>query len=235
MAINLQKTFSALNEKLAVLFDESGVRRSFTVPYIDGQDMHEHVSAVGQAAQDAGGLMNNLVTTAHHSGGKGWGTGDGQTVGHPGDALRNTIIPKEDEKAKAVISAAQKHLSGIASLIGEDDPAVKTSQGQLDLVKKTDGAGMNLLDFGVMMIQIMHGPNQAIARAHQGTKPGGHSPKASIPHDPQAEQPQGGEAGPEGAAPAEGAQPEGAPAEAPAPAAAAPVAAAAPATPQAQG
>jgi len=143
--------------------------------------MDAHITAVGQAAAQTGGLTNNLLTTAHHSTGKGWGSGDGHTVGHPSEKLRMTIIPKEDEKAKAVILAAQKHLNGIATLLGENDPAVMTANSQLGLVKKTDGAGMNLLDFGVMMTQIMHAPNQAVARAHSGTKEGGHAPHLRAP------------------------------------------------------
>jgi hypothetical protein len=241
--VNLQKSYSALNESLAKTFDESGVDRSFTVPYIDGQGMDEHVAAVGNAAAQSGGLTNNLLTTMHHSEGKGWGSGDGHTVGHPSDALRSTILPDDDENAKATIKAAQKHLNNIASLLGDDDPAIKLANGQLDLVKKTDGAGMNLLDFGVMMTQIMYGPNQAIARAHQGTKPGGHSPSLSAPGDSsqsQPDQPQGQPADQSGApaapdaqggAPAASAAPDAsaAPQNAPQPAAGAPV------QPQAQG
>lgn len=195
--VNLKKSYSTLNEKLAKQFDEAGVRRSFTVPYIEGQPMPEHVAAVGQAATQSGGLTNNLVTTAHHSTGKGWGSGDGHTVGHPAEKLRTTIILKGDANAKETIMAAQKHLNNIAKLLGEDDPAVVTANSQLGLVKKTDGAGMNLLDFGVMMTQIMHAPNQAVARAHSGSKDGGHAPHlrapgAPVPPEPQ-EEAQGGE------------------------------------------
>src|SRR6202789_2855207 len=171
--VNLQKSYSALNEKLAKTFDESGVSRSFTVPYIDGKQKGEHVAAVGQGAAQSGGLTNNLLTTMHHSDGKGWGSGDGHTIGHPSDALRTTLIPDDDKHAIKTMQAAQKPSTNIGSLIGDDDPAVKMAKSQLNLVKKTDGAGMNLLDFGVMLTQIMYGPNQAIARAHQGTKPGG--------------------------------------------------------------
>ena len=173
--VNLQRSYSKLNESLANQFDQSGVRRSFTVPYIDGQSMSD------------GGLTNNLLTTAHHSDGKGWGSGDGHTVGHPSDKLRSTIIPKDDEKAKETISAAQQHLNNVKKLIGDGDPAVKTAQSQLDLVKTADGAGMNLLDFGVMMTQIMYGPNQAVARAHSGTKDGGHAPQLRAPGPPAPE------------------------------------------------
>lgn len=195
--VNLQKSFAMLNEKLATQFDESGVRRSFTVPYIDGQKTDEHIAAVGQAAAQAGGLTANLLTTAHHSSGKGWGTGDGHTVAHPSEKLRTTIIPKDDEHAKASIAAAQTHLNNMEKLLGEDDPAIQTAQSQLGLVKKSDGQGMNLLDFGVMLTQIMFPPMQAIAKAHSGTKDGGHAPQlrapgGTAPDDQESqEQPQG--------------------------------------------
>jgi hypothetical protein len=184
--INLQKSYSALNERLAHQFDESGVKRSFTVPYIDGQPMEDHISAVGQAASQSGGLTSNLITTAHHSTGKGWGSGDGHTTGHPSDKLRTTVILKDDEHAKATIAAAQRHLNNLKTLLGEKDPTVRTAQGQLDLVKKADGAGMSLLDFGVMMTQIMYAPTQAVARAHSGTKEGGHAPHLRAPGTPAA-------------------------------------------------
>lgn len=194
--VNLQKSFSMVNEKLATLFDESGIRRSFTVPYIDGQPTTDHIAAVGMAASQSGGLTNNLLTSAHHSGGKGWGTGDGHTVAHPSDKLRVTVIPKDDEHAKAAIDAAQSHLNNIEKLIGDDDPSVQTAKSQLGLVKKTDGAGMNLLDFGVLVSQILYAPNQAVARAHSGTKDGGHAPQLRAPGaqtpDDQGSQPEAG-------------------------------------------
>lgn len=221
--VNLKKSYSALNEKLAKQFDKSGVRRSFTVPYIEGQSMDEHITAVGQAATQSGGLTGNLLTSAHHSEGKGWGSGDGHTVGHPSEKLRNTIIPKDDESAKETIEAAQKHLNNVAKLIGDDDPAVMTANGQLALVKKTDGAGMNLLDFGVMMTQLMHGPNQAVARAHSGTKDGGHAPHLRAPN---AGEPEESTEQPQEEAQAAGDTPEGQ--EAPSGAQAAPVTQAAP-------
>lgn len=235
--INLQKSYSALNEKLAKQFDGAGVRRSFTVPYVEGQGMHEHIESVGQAAAQSGGLTANLLTTAHHSDGKGWGSGDGHTVGHPSEKLRITVVPKNDENAKATIAAAQTHLNNIAKLIGDDDPAVKTANGQLALVKKTDGAGMNLLDFGVMMTQIMYAPTQAVARAHSGTKDDGHAPHLRAPGAQAPQEDQESQEAPQGEAPAGGA-PEGqetASAAPAAPAAQAAPAGAVPAAAQAQG
>lgn len=223
--VNLQKAYSKVNSSLTRLFDESGVRRSFTIPYVEGQAMHEHINAVGQIASQAGGLTNNILTTSHHSDGKGWGSGDGHTVGHSADKLRSTIIPKDDENAKAAIDATQAYLNDIAKLLGDKTPELVKANGQLALVKKTNGEGMNLLDFGVMVIQLLHAPTQAVSRAHNGTKPGGHQPKLRGPVQQTAQEepapPQGEEQSDDSAT--GGSEPP----------AAAPEAAAAPASPSA--
>lgn len=206
--VNLQKSYSKLNEALGKLFDESGVRRSFTVPYIEGQSMSDHVNAVNQAAQQSGGMTKNMALSMHHSDGKGWGSGDGHTIGHSADKLRTTIIPKGDKNAVAVIEAAQAHLNNLKKLLGDDNPATLAAQSQLDLVKKTDAVGMNLLDLGVLITQMMYRPTQTAARMHSGTKPGGHSPqlRGPVQEEPEEqEQPEGEQA----AAPAEGEQPQG--------------------------
>ena len=222
--INVQKTFSGVNESLTKLFDESGVKRTFTVPYIDGQGMDEHIGAVGQAANETGGLTNNLITTQHHSSGKGWGSGEGHTVGFLADHLRNTIIPADDEHAKAAIAAAQKHINEIAKGLGDDAPEIKVANGQLALLKKHDAAGMNLMDFGVMIQQMMHAPNQAIARAHSGKKDGGHAPHLRPPGAAQSQDQQEG-----------GSEAQGGEEQAPAAGEAGPAAQAAPAAPVAAG
>jgi len=180
--VNLHKSYSAMNENLADQFDKAGVKRSFTVPYIDGQKTEDHVKAVGQAAAMSGGLSKNLVSTYHRGSGNGWGSGHGETVGHNGDKLTETLIPKNDEHAQKSIKAAQTHLNNIKSLLPKDDPTVKEAQGQLDLVKKNDGAGMNLLHFGVFLQQILNAPMQAIAQAHSGSKDGGHAPHLRAPN-----------------------------------------------------
>lgn len=185
--VNLQKSYSSMNESLIKLFDESGVRRTFTVPYLEGQPMDEHVQSVGQTAAQSGGMTNNLILSAHHSTGKGWGSGEGHTVAHPSEKLRTTTIRPKDEHAKAAIDAAQSHLNGLGKLLGEDNPAVQTAQSQLNLVKRSDGAGMTLLDFGVLLTQIMYPAHQAIARAHSGTKEGGHAPHLRAPGESPAE------------------------------------------------
>ena len=99
MSVNLQKSFSSVNEHLAKQFDGAGVHRSFTVPYVDGQPMADHIKSVGQAAVTAGGITGNLLTSAHRAGGKGYGSADGETAAHPVQKLKNTIIPKDDEAA----------------------------------------------------------------------------------------------------------------------------------------
>jgi len=206
MAVNLQKSFSSLNEHLAKQFDGAGVHRSFTVPFVEGQPTADHVASVGQAAATAGGITGNLITSAHRAGGKGYGSGDGETAGHPVQKLKETVIPKDDENAKASILATQKHLNNIKSLLGDNDPTVQTAQSQLDLVKKTDGAGMNLFDFGVMLQQLVFAPLQAVARAHNDTKPTGPGyPKLSGPvaQSDDSAQPSGAAPAPDaGAAPA---------------------------------
>lgn len=203
--VSLKKSYAALNEALVKLFDELGVKRSFTVPYLEGQEMHEHVDAVGQAAQQSGGLTNNLITTAHHSDGKGWGSPDGHTVGHPSDKLRTTIIPADDENAKSAIEVAQKHINNMGKLLGDDDPTIQTANSQLNLVKKNSGQGMTLLDFGVLLIQIMFAPLQTIARKHSQTHPDGPAPHlrgSKAQEEPAEGQPEGqGEAQPEEGAP----------------------------------
>lgn len=189
--VNLKKAYSLLNERLITLFDGSGVKRSLTVPYVNGQSMADHTQTVSKAVQNVGGLGANLLLTAHHSDGKGWGSGDGHTVAHPSDKLRSTIIPKDDEKAKAVIDAAQKYINGVKKLLGEEEPAVQVAQGQLNLVKKTEGQGMTLLDFGIFMTQMVYAPTQAVAKAHSGSKPGGHSVRlraAGELHEQEAQQ-----------------------------------------------
>lgn len=196
--VNLKKSYSALNEAIVKFFDEIGVKRSFTVPYLQGQEMKDHIDAVGQAATQNGGLTNNLLMSAHHSGGQGYGSGDGHTTGHPAEKLRQTMIPKDDENAKAAIAAAQKCINNFKFLLGDDDPTVQTAQGQLNLVKPTNGAGMSLFDFGVLLINIMFKPTQAVARAHNGTKPGGHQPTLRAPVQAASQNEQGGGQGTQG-------------------------------------
>ncbi len=182
-----------MNESLTALFDKSGVRRSFTIPYVDGQPMADHIKSVGAAARQTGGLTKSLVTSSHSSEGKGWGSGDGETVGHPAHDLRKTTIMPKSPEAKAALEAAQRFLNGVAKLLGKDDPSVKTAQSQLDLVKKNDASGMTLLDLGQVLIQITHNPLQTVVRAHNNKKlngPGHALLQAPRKGMPQPEQPE---------------------------------------------
>ena len=174
--INLHASFSKVQQRLAQAYDGLGVKRSFTVPYVDQQETAEHVKAVGAAAAQSGGLTQNLVTSAHNEGGKGWGHGDGETVGHPTHDLQDTIIPKNNKDVLNVLDAAQTHLNNIKSLLG-DDKTVVTAQHQLDLIKERDAAGMTAFDLGVGITALLTPPMQAVARAYNGTKTTGHSPK----------------------------------------------------------
>lgn len=215
--VSLQNDYSKMNEALIKLFDESGVRRAFTIPYIDGQSMADHISAVGQIGAQHGGMTNNLLMSAHHSSGKGYGSGEGHTVGHPSEKLRTTTIPKNDENAKAAIAACQKYFDDIGFLIGDDDPSLVTANSQLKLLKKFNGAGMTLFDFGVMLIQIALPPTQAAAKRHSQAQHGRVHPKLTAPQqsgggsaDQQAPQEgQDQEESGQGEAPAGGEAPEG--------------------------
>jgi len=180
-SVSLQRDYSRLNECLIALYDGSGVKRTATVPYIDQQEMSDHIAAVDAALKQSGGLTANVVSTAHHSKGKGWGSSEGHTVGHPSQKLRDTIIPAQDEKAKDAIDAAQKLLNDVKKLLGDKEPTVLTAQGLLDLVKPTSGQGMNLLDFGALLQHLVNKPILAVARAHSGTKEGGHAPHLRAP------------------------------------------------------
>jgi hypothetical protein len=167
--VNLQKAYSLLNERLIELFDGSGVRRTFTIPYIEGQATADHMQSVATALPSAGGMTNNLLLTAHHSNGKGWGSGDGHTVAHPTNKLRESVILKDNQLAIAVISAARSFLSKIAGLIGKTKTVV-AAKNQLALISKYNGQGMTLMDFGSAMISLVGPPLQEVSRLHHNTK-----------------------------------------------------------------
>jgi len=217
--VNLQKSYSKMNESLVKLYDDSGVHRSTTVPYIDGQSMEDHIGALKVALSEVGGATNNLVLTHHHSDGKGWGSGDGHTVAYNGDKLRTTVIPHDSKPAKAALDAAQTHLNNLKTLLGKDNPTMQTAQGQLDLAKKTDAEGMNLMDLGVLLTQIMYRPTQLVAKMHSGTKPGGHAAHLRGPVEAAPEQQEAPAQGDEEEKPEDNEQPVAQPQQAQAPAA----------------
>lgn len=175
--VNLHRAFSKLNQALTKLADESGVPRSATIPHTDGQAMHDHIADVGRVLSTVGGLTANMLTAGHSV------YGSGVTVAHPSDKLRETIIPKNDENAKAAISACKSLVKKVESLLGEDDPAVKLATSQIQLVGKNGGAGMSVLDLMAALINIPGPVIQSVARAHSMAHPDGMSPKLRAPHN----------------------------------------------------
>jgi hypothetical protein len=180
---NLARAFSKLNAALVKLLDEAGVKRSATIPHVESEGPGEHFQNIGQILAQIGGLTANLLVASHskHS------ADGGSTVAYPAQKLRETIIPTGDENAKAAIQSCKTLISKIASLI-PDAPEIKKAQSQLALVSKNSGSGMTLENFTVALLQIAAGPIKAVARAHSGTKPGGHSPQLrAAAHDPQVQ------------------------------------------------
>jgi hypothetical protein len=163
--INLRASYNRVNEDLSKLFDERGIPRTFSVPFTAGQ-MSDHIKAVGKVADEHGGLAGSFVTSAHHAGGRGYGSTDGSTQGHSVDKLRATHIPKDDEMAIRVIADARTLLNQIAELLGKDEPSVVTARSQLNLAASSNGQGMTLYDFAVLIIQLLHPPVQAVAQRH---------------------------------------------------------------------
>jgi hypothetical protein len=181
--VKIQRAYSRMNEALCALFDGLGIKRVFTSPYVDGASTESHIQAVGSAAASSGlGLTKTLLTTFHHSGGRGFGYGDGATVAHPADALRSTLIPHDSEKAIAAISACRSLLNDIEKLLGKDDTTIKVAKAQLALVSKHDSEGMTALDVGISLQQLVHLPLQSVARGHNETKQAGPGhPKLQAP------------------------------------------------------
>ena len=175
-SVNLHRAFSRLNEAIAALFDGLGVKRSATIPHIEGQPMADHLADVSQVLQQTGGMTSNLVTSTHSK----HGPNGGVTVAHPAQKLRETIIPNDDPKAIKAIDACKSFVSKVESLIGET-PEVKLAKSQLARVGKHHGSGMSAADLGVALLNIPTQVIQAVARAHSGTKDGGHGPQLRAP------------------------------------------------------
>lgn len=178
--VNLKRAYSRLQEALIKLADESGIKRSATIPYVEGQMGAEHINAVGQAVSQVGGLTSNLLLSAHHSHGKGFGSGDGHTVSFPAEKLRQTIVTKDNENAKAAVDAARNYVNKIHFLIG-DDPTVKAAQAQLKIIGSNNMAGMSLSDCVIALVGIVHRPTQKVAQAHNLYKHGTHVAHLTAP------------------------------------------------------
>jgi hypothetical protein len=171
--VSLQKAYSLINERLCQLFDASGLKRSFSIPYLKNQETADHVNSIGQKLQEVGGVTKNFILTFHHAGGKGWHSEDGMTVGHPIDSLKKTLITKEKPEAIAALSATKSFLNKMSGLIG-DTKTLDVAKSQLAMVGRQKGEGMDLMDFGSALIALVSPPLQEIARTHHNTK--GHGP-----------------------------------------------------------
>jgi hypothetical protein len=181
----IHRAFSALNEKIIAMLDANGCKRSFTVPYAE-TPMAKHIQDVGTVAAQSGGLGNNLLVTAHHSNGKGFGSSDGHTVGYNADKLREIILPasgESAESAKAAIEACKSLITKISKLIGEYIPEVKMAKSQLALVGRANGRGMTLMDLAVVLLQIPGPALQALARQYAETHDGGAIGQLRGPHE----------------------------------------------------
>ena len=176
-SINLQRAYSKLNSAITNLFDGLGIRRSATISHVAGESMASHIETVGNALLTVGGVSANILTASHtlHS-----PTG-GETVAHPSDKLRETQIPKDSELAKAAINACKNFVSKVASLVGEEDPAVKLAKSQLALIGKNDMQGMSAFDAGASLLSVPGPLIQMVARLHSGTKENGHAPHLRAP------------------------------------------------------
>lgn len=170
MRIDLHSAFAAVNESLANLYDALGVRRAFTLPFVQGHDMSQHIQAVQQISQQHGGITENLLSTYHHAGKGGWNSAAGETVGHPVENLQTTLIPKDFPEAIKVIAATRTLITKAATLIGDKDPAIVQARSQLGLLNRSNAAQMNLFDFGSMIQFIAQPVLQSVAKAHHAVK-----------------------------------------------------------------
>jgi hypothetical protein len=168
--INLHTSVAQVNENLVRLNDSLGVRRAFSTPFVDGAGMDEHIKTVGAAADQHGGLMKVLISSYHHEKGKGWGSGEGETVGHPVEKLNTTLIPKDFAPAIKVIGAVRTLVTKAASIVGDKDPAITRARSQLGLLSAANGAQMNLFDFDSFMQFIVFPVIQSVSRVHSRVK-----------------------------------------------------------------
>lgn len=184
MKINLHASVAKVNQSLTELNDALGVRRAFTAPFVEGQGMDEHIKTVGAAADLHGGITKVLLSSYHHEKGKGFGSGEGETVGHPVEKLNSTLIPKDFAPAIKAIGAVRTLITKAASIVGDKDPAITKGRSQLGLLNAANGAQMNLMDFNSMMQFLVLPVIQSVARAHHAVKVH-HLGQNSHPGDPR--------------------------------------------------
>jgi hypothetical protein len=165
---NLLKQYSKLNSAIAEMFDSLGVKRSLSMPHQKGQGMAEHIQDVGTAIASVGGITANFLSATHSQ----HDSKGGATVAHPSEQLRQTIIPKNFEPARAVVFAVRTLVNKIEGLVGET-PEVQKAKSVIALLGKSDMAGMNAFDAGAAPIALVHPLFQLLARRHSVYKHGG--------------------------------------------------------------
>jgi hypothetical protein len=176
-SVNLQRTYSRLHSAITALFDGMGVRRTATIPHIAGEQMSDHIDAVSKVLPTIGGVTANLLTASHtkHS-----ATG-GETVAHSADKLRQAIVPKDSADAKAAIQACKNFVNKVASLVGDEDPAVKIAKSQLSMIGRHEGQGMTAYDLAASLLSVPTPLIHIVARLHSGNKQDGHAPHLRAP------------------------------------------------------
>ena len=180
--ISLQKSYSRLNESLSHMNDNLGIPRTFSVPFSESGTA-DHIESVGRASASAGGMGSNIILTHHHSGGRGWGTPDGASIGFPSSKLRDAIIPKGNEDAPKAIAAANHLVNEVELLLpnGKKNPAVLSAKSKLKIIGANSGAGMTAFDLTVSLLQLTAPIIQEAGKAHQTYKHGGIHPKVTAP------------------------------------------------------
>jgi hypothetical protein len=176
-SVNLQRSYSKINEAIRKLADGLGVPRNSTIPHVEGQSMADHIAAVGQVLASHGGITSSVLTATHTK----HDSGGGSTVAHHSQKLKEVIVPKDWEDAKAAVAAERSFISKCAILLGDDDPAIKLAKSHIALIGRANLAGMTVFDAAVALLSIPGPLIQSIARAHSGTKDGGHAPHLRAP------------------------------------------------------
>jgi len=171
--INLHRAFAKLQEALTMLADESGVKRAITVPFQHAGATHDHINEVAAALKPHGGMLANILTSFHRSGGRGFGSGDGSSQAWPAEKLRQTIIVKDDPNAIKAIAAARSLVNLVAKLVGDDDRSVTIAKSQLSIIGKQNGSGMHVADLLTALNSLVNLPLQTVARLHSTARSGG--------------------------------------------------------------
>jgi len=175
-SVNLHRAFSKLHETVCLMLDELGIKRNATVPHVPGENMTQHMDAVGKVLPTVGGISANMITATHteHS-----ATG-GETVLHPTDKLHKTIVPKTFAPAKAAIAACRSFVNKVDFLVGET-PEVQLAKSQISMIGKQDMAGMTAFDAATALLSVPTPLIQLLARRHSEVKHGEQHPGLTAP------------------------------------------------------